>query len=77
MTYYLITQDALHHEFQEIKRSGEQFMYYDLEEFRVEKFESFSEAKSEALERAIYRRDCLNDDIRELRALRKRDVDKH
>ena len=77
MAYYLITHHSKNYGFQKIKKSGEQFMYYGLEGFRVEEFENFSEAKNTAIGRAIYRRDCLKDDIRDLRALRKKDVDKH
>ena len=73
MTYYLITQDASHAGFIEISTIKPHINVLDCD-FSVEEFESFSEAKSEALRQAIYRRDCLRDDIRELRALRKRDL---
>lgn len=74
MKYYLIIYHNRHENFLEFSTTKPYVDALDWE-FDVEEFKSFSEAKSVALERAIYRRDRLRDDIRELRALRKSDVD--
>lgn len=73
MIYYLIVYHDRHESFLEFSTTKPYVDVLDWE-FEVQEFKSFSEAKNAALERAIYRRDCLRDEVRELRALREKDV---
>lgn len=73
MVYYLIDYPSYAEGNLEITTNRPHIDVLDCD-FNIEEFKSFLEAKDCAMKKAIYKRDMAAFEVRELRALRKKDI---
>ena len=85
MIYYLITHEPLGHNYLEVSTiepvypTHPRIGYFDIIncDYYVEEFKNFSAAKKSAIKRLMDKRESLAMEQKELRALRKKDINQH